>query len=190
MLSCGCDEYGPEDLGYACRMKRVLITGMSGTGKSTIIRALAARGYRAVDLDSDEWSHWVPLAGNDPFDPPARPESEWQSHDWVWREDRVAQLLAEHDADVLFVSGTAANQGRFHQHFDHIVLLSAPRSVLIERLASRQTNDYGKAPDELARVLQHVETVEPLLRRAASLEVDTSVPLHQVLRTIEDVART
>jgi predicted ATPase len=33
----------------------VLLTGMSGTGKSTLIELLAARGYRAVDTDSDEW---------------------------------------------------------------------------------------------------------------------------------------
>ena len=36
-------------------MKQVLITGMSGTGKSTVVRALAARGYRAIDLDCDHY---------------------------------------------------------------------------------------------------------------------------------------
>ena len=33
-------------------MKRVLITGMSGTGKSAVIQELASRGYPAHDLDS------------------------------------------------------------------------------------------------------------------------------------------
>lgn len=32
-------------------MKRVLLTGMSGTGKSTVIDKLAEGGYRAVDTD-------------------------------------------------------------------------------------------------------------------------------------------
>jgi broad-specificity NMP kinase len=32
-------------------VKRVLITGMSGTGKSTVSAELAARGYKAVDTD-------------------------------------------------------------------------------------------------------------------------------------------
>jgi adenylate kinase family enzyme len=40
-------------------VKRVLLTGMSGTGKSSLIVELAARGYKAVDVDSDEWSEWV-----------------------------------------------------------------------------------------------------------------------------------
>jgi hypothetical protein len=70
------------------------------------------------------------------------------------------------------------------------VLLSAPVSVLVERLATRTTNSYGKHPDELARVLEHVQTVEPLLRRAASAEVDTSAPIDRVLETILDIVRS
>jgi predicted ATPase len=34
---------------------------MSGTGKSTLISELAERGYKAVDVDADEWSEWVKL---------------------------------------------------------------------------------------------------------------------------------
>ena len=37
-------------------MKRVLITGMSGGGKSSVIQELVARGYQAHDLDTPEWS--------------------------------------------------------------------------------------------------------------------------------------
>jgi GTPase SAR1 family protein len=39
------------------RMARILITGMSGTGKSAVIIELMRRGYRAIDLDTSEWSH-------------------------------------------------------------------------------------------------------------------------------------
>jgi dephospho-CoA kinase len=43
-------------------MKRILITGMSGTGKSAVIVELMRRGYRAIDLDTPEWSHWIDAA--------------------------------------------------------------------------------------------------------------------------------
>ena len=166
-------------------MRRVLLTGMSGTGKSTLISALGARGYKAIDADSDEWSHWVPVdAEADPFASPADADSVWRHQDWVWREDRIQHLLATEDTDLLFVSGTASNQGTFHAQFNHIVLLSAPVSVLMERLSTRTNNRYGKHPDELARVLQHLQTVEPLLRRVASLEVDTSPPVDRVVERI------
>src|SRR5579859_950264 len=159
-------------------MKRVLITGMSGTGKSTLICALAARGYKAVDTDTDEWSEWV--NGADELDL----SGTTSEPDWVWREDRIQLLMSTEDADVLFVSGCKSNQGKFYAQFDHIVLLSAPVRVLMERLATRTTNPYGKHPDELAQVLTYLRTVEPLLRRDASLEVDTSAPVEQVIATV------
>jgi shikimate kinase len=76
----------------------------------------------------------------------------------------------------LIVSGTTRNQVVFYPLFDHIVLLSAPSEVLVERLRTRTTNPYGKDPAQIAETLDYLETVEPLLREAATLEVVTTVP--------------
>ena len=38
-------------------MIRVLVTGMSGTGKTTVLGQLAERGYRAVDTDGSSTNH-------------------------------------------------------------------------------------------------------------------------------------
>ena len=42
-------------------MSKVLVTGMSGTGKSAALQMLGERGHRVVDTDTDAWSHWVTL---------------------------------------------------------------------------------------------------------------------------------
>jgi dephospho-CoA kinase len=155
-------------LGPTCTLpsvKRVLLTGMSGTGKSSAIRELVARGYKAVDTD-DGWSE---------------PQPDGRQ---MWREDAVQALLTTEDTDVLFVAGCEENQAKFHTQFDHIVLLSAPLETLIDRLATRTSNSYGKATDELHRVLDDIETVEPLLRRVANHEVRTTVPLDEVVTTV------
>jgi predicted ATPase len=55
----------------------VLLTGMSGTGKSTVLAELARRGHRTVDTDEEEWSEQVPLPDGGGFEQ-------------LWREERIA----------------------------------------------------------------------------------------------------
>lgn len=148
-------------------MKCILLTGMSGTGKSTVIKQLAARGYKTVDMDEPGWSEYAP------------------DGEWVWREDRVHDLFASlRDDDVLFLSGCAVNQVKFYPQFDKIVLLSAPAAVIVERLRTRTNNPYGKHPDELAATLENLETVEPLLRKGANHEIDTHAPLDEIVAAV------
>src|SRR2546425_12492625 len=150
---------------------------MSGTGKSSVIQALASRGYKAVDTDYDGWSHLVDV-------PPSASPGGGATQDWLWREDRMAELLATDDADVLFISGAAANQSKFYQQFDHILLLSAPVSVMVDRLARRTNQPYGRRPGELERILDHTRRLEPMLRRTATAVIDTSGPLDEVVKEI------
>jgi broad-specificity NMP kinase len=163
-------------------MMRVLLTGMSGTGKSALSQRLRELGYTAVDLDSDEWSHWVDFDGD--------PTGARAGKDWVWREDAVQDLLENEVTDLMFVSGCTANMGRFLPQFDHVVLLSAPLAVLLKRLASRRGNPYGKHPEEAAAILRNIAEVEPLLRNVAGHEIDTTVPLQEVVKRVLDAVRS
>ena len=156
-------------------MKRILLTGMSGTGKSSVISELAARGYKAIDADSDEWSAWAPYVAI-----PDLPEANEPELEWVWRADRSRDLLVTDDAAVLFVSGYASSMSQFYGQFDHIVLLSAPTAVIVQRLSTRTNNSYGQRPDEFVRILGHIDTVEPHVRRRATHEIDTDMPLEDV----------
>ena len=135
------------------------------TGKSSVVAELVARGYKAVDTD-DGFCEVLPDGRQ------------------RWREDAVEALLDTEDADVLFVAGCEENQVRFHSRFDHIVLLSAPQETLVERLAARTNNPFGKSPEELRRVLDDLEHVEPLLRRVATDEIVTTAPLDEVVTTL------
>lgn len=89
---------------------------------------------------------------------------------------------------MLFVGGCVANQGRFSPRFDAVVLLSAPEDVILERIAWRDTNDFGKRDAERRRILDDLATVEPLLRASATAEIDTRAPLDEVVRELERIA--
>jgi predicted ATPase len=72
-------------------MASVLVTGMSGTGKSAALEILSSRGYHTVDTDSDEWSTWVTLPDGSP--------------DWIWREGAIAALLDDFEKRSPFRGG-------------------------------------------------------------------------------------
>jgi shikimate kinase len=140
-------------------MKRIFITGMSGTGKSSVIEALRAREFAAIDTDYDEWCELSFLNG----------QSEW-----IWREDRMHNLLVTPLKSALFVSGCRSNQGKFYRYFDYKILLSAPLEVMLERVAQRCSNPYGKSEPEQAEICCNFEHVQPLLRKSADFELDTT----------------
>ncbi|GAA1549314.1 AAA family ATPase [Kribbella lupini] len=145
---------------------------MSGTGKSTVLRVLAAKGYATVDTDTDEWCEWV---------------TDDRGHrDWVWRPQAINKLLDEHED--LFVAGCKSNQGEFYPRFDKVVLLRARAEVMLQRIEERGDNPYGKSAEERALVLEHLQVVEPLLRASADHEIDTSGPLDDVVDRLEQLA--
>jgi dephospho-CoA kinase len=155
-------------------MRRVLITGVSGVGKSTVVAELAARGFAAVDTDYGGYCSPGPDVA------PPKPTAE---PDWVWNEARLRRLLDPGD-DPLFVSGCVPNQSRFYPDFDRIVLLSAAPEVVRRRLLGRSGNDYGKTPAQLERALRDQAEIEPLLRAGATAEIDTDAPLDAVMTNL------
>jgi len=144
-------------------MARVLVTGMSGAGKSALLDELSRRGYSTVDTDYGGWH---------------RP-------DGTWDEQRMGELL-DQQATVV-VSGTADNQGRFYGRFHHVVLLSAPFPVLIDRVVNRSNNPYGKTAEQRADIERYVREVEPLLRRGATVTLDARRPVGELADVVEQL---
>jgi adenylate kinase family enzyme len=158
---------------------RILVTGMSGTGKSSALAELGRRGYRVVDTDDPGWREYR-----------AYPDSSDELHrgEWLWVEEKIAELL---DSDLdrpLFVQGCVPNQSTFYDRFDAVVLLSAPADVILDRIASRTTNSYGKTAVERAMILDDLANVEPLLRAGCTHELDASRPLDDVVADLAAIA--
>lgn len=57
--------------------------------------------------------------------------------------------------------------------------------MLLARIAARTTNPYGKYPDEQAQILRYLAEVEPWLRATATIEIDASAPMWQVVGQLE-----
>jgi dephospho-CoA kinase len=157
-------------------MARVLVTGMSGTGKSTVLAELADRDIPTVDTDYGDWSQEVP-------DPTGRGLMQ------VWRAERINLLLETHASTPLVVSGTVSNQGQFYDRFEAVVLLTAPVDVILHRVRHRTTNHFGQNPADIERILLDFEHVQPLLRAGCTVEIDATQDVHQIADEIECLTR-
>jgi shikimate kinase len=153
-------------------LARILVTGISGTGKSSALDELGRRGYRVVDTDDPGWRTYREY-----------PEliDELHRGEWLWVEERMNALLEADDGRSLFVGGGVRNQSKFYDRFDAVVLLSAPAEVMLDRVAGRTTNDYGKSELERAEILADLAEVEPILRQGCTHELDASRPLDEVV---------
>lgn len=110
---------------------------------STLLAAVARRGFRTVDTDYD----------------------------------------GEHS--TIAVCGTAENQGRFYNGFEHVIYLHVPLEVLLDRVRARSDNPYGKTDAQQADIATYVIEVEPLIRRGATLELDGLMPVQVLAERVE-----
>ena len=137
-------------------MSRILVTGISGTGKSAALAELKRRGYRVVETDEPGWREYRAYEVPD----------ELHRGEFLWVEERMRRLL-DADADPsLFVAGCVKNQSTFYDRFDAVVLFSAPAEVILDRVERRTTNDYGKSP--LERGSRSVSSQVPYASGAAT----------------------
>jgi predicted ATPase len=80
-------------------MNHVLVTGLSGVDKSTVLGELRARGFACIDMDDASLSY-LDGAGH--------------QH---WRSDALVRLLEEHRDRTTFVFGCAEEQGSLYDRF-------------------------------------------------------------------------
>jgi hypothetical protein len=139
----------------------ILVTGMSGVGKSATLVELSRRGFETTDTDFGPWIEVV-------------------DGERMWREDLIEEMLCLPRTTPLFVQGTVANQWRFYDRFDAIVLLTAPIDLMLQRVASRTGNAFGQTSAERNQIVCDTANVVPLLRSSATHELDTTRPLCEV----------
>jgi 2-phosphoglycerate kinase len=165
----------------------VWITGVSGTGKSTVRAELARRGHQSFDADEDGIAVWRDRKNAEQVYDPGdgnHPETWLRDHCWTINRARVERLALLARNDVVFLCGAVANEDEVWDLFDVVVCLVIDESTLRERLATRTTNKFGKAPTELEAILGWNQTMEATYRELGVPVVSANQPLVAVVDEI------
>jgi len=163
---------------------RYLITGVAGTGKSTIARELRRRGYAAYDTE-EGFSYYIDKQTGERCAYPKEPTQEWyDSHERVFDEKVLMNLMKKHADEPLFICSITANQAKFYPQFDKLFLLTAPDDVITHRLGTRTNNYFGRHPLDLQRVIGRHQQFDDELKAVGAVPIDSTQPIEAVAEQI------
>jgi hypothetical protein len=166
------------------------VTGLAGSGKSSVLRELRARGFHARGVDEDGYADWVNrvTGRRDPYphrDPGLDFHDWYAAHDWVLSVRRISVLsrAAARLGEPVFLCGSANRDDTVWHLFDKVVALVADEQTIRRRIAARP-DAFGKTPNELADVLSWFPRFEESYRGFGAAIVDATRPLPGVVADV------
>ena len=165
---------------------KIFVTGVSGTGKTSIVRELIERGIAAFDMD--DLCHWEHKHTGKRAQWGVGQDEAWHdSH--VWLCDIPALKKELEKADTVVIAGHASNQDDFFNLFNKFFVLRSTPETLVTRIMQREDNDWGKHPNEQRRILRWQKAYDPEMVAKGAIPIDVERPLKSVVEEIMSFLR-
>ncbi len=163
-------------------MKKIYVTGISGTGKTTVCEELKKRGYYAISIDeTDGLCSWVNRETKEKVTVDVELNRAFTSkHKWICDIDYLKDLMSV-DKDLIFVLGVISNQEDLFGLFDKTLLLQCEPEVFLKRLNTRTNNDFGKHKDVQDHMLTWYKDFENKSLKGGAVSIDVNKPINEVV---------
>jgi dephospho-CoA kinase len=167
-------------------MSLIYVTGIAGSGKSTVCKELKKRGYDSYDVDQpgisaaydNKTGNIVKVPDSD-----VRPPKWFESHSWRMVDGAIDTLKERAKLGTVFLCGaTTANENA--GVFDQTIYLHIDEPTLRKRLAKREGNDFGKSEHELNQILAFHKTATDKYKNDRVKIVDATQTLNNVVDEI------
>ncbi len=162
----------------------ILLTGISGAGKSAVGKALQGKGFDVIEVDHyKNTAEWRDIRTGEvaTYNPGDGYDRIMELHYYL-KSEGVLPLL-ERGAKTekpYFFDADAQNIQDYYSYFDMMFLLTINRDTAEERLLHRTTGDWGKDPGELKQTLDDLEPYQNMLLTAGAIPIDTTRPLDRI----------
>lgn len=141
-----------------------LISGLPGTGKTSVCRELQARGYKVIDAD--------------------HAFGYQDGANWFWDEPKVEGAINNTSNEILFICGSASNRDKYIPMFNKVFILCVDDQTLRHRLLGRTNNNFGKDPDVLRRQIERNQGVKEYSIKRGRIVIDATQPVKKVVDDI------
>lgn len=177
-----------SNLDIIIRMKeRILITGISGVGKTTVGKYLNKLGYESTDIENIdgmfEMFHKGTKSTFEYYDN-ANPEHV-KNAEWICDTDKLESLLKSQKSNLAFYSGIASNMNDILPFFNKVFVLHLDSKALNERLKNREgTDDIGNTQESRDVVLGWKDWWEDEMKKRNANFVDANRSLDEISKEI------
>lgn len=167
-------------------MPLYLITGASGSGKSTVCEILNNRGYVAYDADRDHIARWH----NKKTKQLVPKQNEQQTSDfahkhvYLARREIVEHLAHTTDGKPVFLCGNPENEEELQDLFSNKFLLVVDDETWDHRLTTRDNNRWGKLPYQRKFSAKHRNKLAEVAKKSGYTILDATMSPDKVVDTI------
>ena len=166
--------------------RSILVTGVSGSGKSAVCEELNNSGNVAFDIERipglfknihrDTGKVVEYFGGSD--------LNLAKQHDWICDKGKLISLINENSNGIVYYCGVATNLDEIIPMFDKVFLLVAGEKETRERLTHRTSNNYGRTPEVQDWIFTWKERLEKHIIDQGAEVIDANQDLRKVVDDI------
>ncbi len=175
-------------------MRKFYITGVSGVGKSTIIKELRKKGFAAIDIDSvPGLCHWQHKLTSKEGVYKYGIGRDWlEAHNYICDPSKLKKLIDKQKSvkGAVVVAGLASNQDDYLDLFDRIFLLHCDKKLFLHRLSTRKGNEFARDKSGQEHVLSWYKKFESDMRKRGVISINTKNPINVVVGKITNKIRS
>lgn len=163
---------------------KILITGVSGTGKSTIAKALKERGINAIDFaDIPNLCYWRDKTTKERVEYITSEDADLlNSRERVCDIDKMNEILNQYE-DLIMTGVASNNQDEYFGLFDKVLLLQCNPETFVHRLKTR-ASVFGKTQTEQNFIVEWQKWFDPKLISQGAIPINTEDSFDQTLNKI------
>jgi dephospho-CoA kinase len=168
-------------------MKVFYITGVPGTGKSTVVQKLAEKGVFSIDADSVRGlTHWIDNDTGEVSEWHQGMSNDWyKKHKYICDKEKLINLINNSPKDKVAVAGFFNNRSELWSLFNKVFLLHCDEETFLKRIIERENHDFGKHILERENILKWYKNFEKEVLEEGAIPINTDCPLVEVVEEID-----